>query len=293
MTDLDNGADVRERFDRAMADLSAPEHLTQAVLADGHRLRRRRRVLTAATGTAAAAGVGVGALIIVSVLGGSGTSTQPGFATQPPAQTNGPSTAPPSDGPDPDPFPDFPAGWWDQPSDQLLQGLQQALPAGVTIQSSEPDPGDAGWLHATLSGPAGPGGLEIMLAMPDLEEIPDPVTTTDADGNEGIAMLSTGASNLSRVTCGHQARYAGTCEEILDAGGEPVGRLTSMLQDDTITFYEATLLGPRGGLVYISAWNATDEKPGPNTPPSSPIPPLTLDQLRDMVQDPAWTAYQP
>jgi hypothetical protein len=146
---------------------------------------------------------------------------------------------------------------------------------------------------ATLAGPAGPGGFQMILSMPDLEELPDPVTTTDAEGNEATTMWAQGPSNPSRVTCGKQARYADDCEEIVDADGSPVGRLTSFLQDGTVTFYEATLLGPDGGLVYLSAWNATDGKPGPGTPTSAPVPPLTLEQLRALVQDPVWTSYQP
>ena len=106
-------------------------------------------------------------------------------------------------------------------------------------------------------------------------------------------MLAQGRSNLSRVKCGQQSRYTDTCEEIVDADGEPVGRLTSTLQDGTITFYEATRLGPDGGLIYMSAWNATDGKPGPDTAPSADVPPLTVGQLRALVQDPFWTSYTP
>ena len=82
MTDLDHGADLRERFDRAMHDLSAPDGLTDAALTNGHRLRRRRRVLTASTGVAAAAAV---AALVTASLGGGAPSTGPQVATQPPA----------------------------------------------------------------------------------------------------------------------------------------------------------------------------------------------------------------
>ncbi len=291
MTDLDNGADLRERFDHAMHDLSAPDNLTSAVLTDGHRLRRRRRVLTVSTGVAAAAVI---TALVAANLGGSAPSTGPEVATQPPPSTEGPApdVPAPSDGPDADPFPDFPEGWWDQPADQLLENLEEALPDGVEVVDGDAflqDPGSG----ITLSGPAGPGGFQVMLYMPDLEEIPDPVTTTDAAGNEGTAIMAEGRSNLTRVKCGHQARYTDTCEEILNSDGVTIGRVDTILQDGTITFYEATLLGPEDGLVYLSAWNAVDEKPGPDTPTSAAVPPLTLEQLRAMVQDPAWTSYQP
>jgi hypothetical protein len=43
----------------------------------------------------------------------------------------------------------------------------------------------------------------------------------------------------------------------------------------------------------MSAWNATDSKPNADTPQSADVPPLTLEQLRAVVLDPAWTSYQP
>ena len=153
-------------------------------------------------------------------------------------------------------------------------------------------PGEAavatGWLSATLESVAGPGTIEIILYMPDLEESPNP---EEAEG--GLAMLPEGPGHQSRIRCGHQARYADTCEEIRNSAGVAIGRLTSVLQDGTITFYEASLLGPDGGLIYMSAWNATDAKPGPGTPASADVPPLSVEQLRELIQDPAWTSYQP
>jgi hypothetical protein len=312
MTDLDHGADLRGHIDRALADLSAPDGLTTAALSDGRRLRRRRRVLTAGGGVVAAAAV---TTLVVATLGGGAPSSEPRFATQPSASPT-PHSDTPSPGPDPSslpsgwldggegngPWPDLPEGWWDAPSDRLVEHLQGALPAGVAVTEHELAPSDRapgeadvspGWLHATLSSSTGPGDFEIIMYLPDLEETPDPVTTTDAAGNEGTTMFAQGRSNLSRVKCGHQSRYTDSCDEILDADGEHIGRLTSFLQDGTITFYEATLLGPDGGLLYLSTWNATDGKPGPDTTPSADVPPLTLGQLRALLQDPFWTSYRP
>ncbi len=294
MTDLDNGADLRERFDRAMNDVSAPEHLTAGVLNDGRRLRRRRRLLTGAGGVATAAAV---AAFVVAGLGSGSPSTVPGFATQPqaPKSSEKPITGLPSlapEGPN-GLLPEPPAGWWDAPADRLLQQLKAALPDGVEV--TEHDPGN-GSLGATLDAPAGPGGFQMILYPPDLDEdlIPEgPVTYTDSEGTEHTMIVANGVANARRIKCGQQANYTDACEEILNGDGVAIGRLTSFLQDDTITFYEATFLGPDGGMVYLTVWNATDEKPGLDTPASATVPPLTLEQLRELVQDPVWTSYQP
>jgi len=297
MTDLDNGADLRDRMDRATADLSAPDHLTVAVLSDGRRLRRRRRTLAAATGTAAAAVVA--AMVVVSLSGGT-ASTAGDVATQPSASTT-PDSGTPSTGPDPSdlpsgwldgegPFLDLPEGWWDAPGHLLSAQLQAALPDGVSVQESEADTGS---LLATLDSPTGQGGFQLLLYPPDPApgQVPDgPITYTDDAGTEHTMIMADGPSNLSHTKC--VPRFE-SCQEIVDSDGVRVGRVTSMLQDGTITFYEATLLGPEGGVVYLSAWNATDQKPGPDTPASADVPPLTLDELRGLVQDPVWTSYRP
>ncbi len=292
MTDLDNGADLRERMDRATADLLTPDGLADAVLTDGRRLRRRRRALTAATGTAAAAVVA--ALVTVSL--GGGTATTAGdVATQPtptPAPSGGLPSAWVSDDSQAEPY-QPPAGWWDAPGHLLASRLQLALPDGVSVEKSEED---AGSLLSTLDSPTGPGGFQLILYPPDPEQgaVPEgPVTYTDGAGNEHTAVYADGPANRSRAECGPQAGYTDTCEVITRSDGVGVGRVTTTLQDGTITFYEATLLGPDGGLVYLSVWNATDEKPGPGTPTSAEVPPLTLDQLRGLVQDPVWTSWQP
>ena len=129
MTDLDPGADLRERFDHAMHDLSAPDGLTDAALTDGHRLRRRRRVLTASTGVAAAAAV---AALVTASLGGGAPSTGPQVATQPPhprpEQRTSPTDAPPDlDAP----------GWWSMPAPTMAQELAALLPDGMQLTDAE------------------------------------------------------------------------------------------------------------------------------------------------------------
>lgn len=279
MTDLDHGADLRERMDAATTDLVTPAGLTDAVLSDGRRLRRRRRTL-AASGGVVAAGV-VAALVAVNLGGGTAT-TGTDVATQPPAPPAAtvtvPGDTPSSWNGEGDPFPEPPPGWWDAPGHLLAAQLQVALPDGVSVARSEED---TGFLQAELDAPDGPGRFEVILYPPDL-----------AAGEERTTGNARGPGHRSRTKCGLQARYADTCEELTDRDGRTIGRVVTFPQHQ-VTFYEATLLGPDGGLVYLATWNATDEKPGTGTEPSSETPPLTPEQLRDLVQDPAWTSYEP
>ena len=271
MTDLDHGADLRERIDIAMSGVSAPAGLTETAIAGGHRLRRRRRTLTAVSGAAAAAVV----VLLASSIGGGSPSTGPQIATEPPASPNV-DTMTPSPGPEGDSSsPDLPPGWWDAPADRLLEQLETALPAGVEVVDHELAPSDrapgepdvsAGWLSATLSSPTGIGDFEVILYPPDDEPAPG---------------------------CGPRAAYTDTCKVVLGSDGTFIGRLTTTLQDRTITFYEVSLIGPEGGRIYLSTWNANDGKPGPDTQQSAPVPPLTPKQLRELALDPAWTSYRP
>jgi hypothetical protein len=303
MTDLDHGADLRERIDRAMSDLSAPEGLTPAVLTEGHRLRRRRRVLTSATGLAAAAVV---AGLVVANVGGGTPSTETGFATEPSAQPSvdqpSPSAGLPSLAPETDlESYEPPPGWWDMPSEQMAAHLEQLLPEGVTAsevvtESDDPAPGqdpiNSGWLHATLEGDAGPGGFEIILYPPELDNVPDPVTTTDAEGNENTQMYAEGTSYQQRTNCPGNLIRPDSCVEITGGGGVHIGR-ESVTTTRGVTVHEVVVNGPDGGLVYFATSNSTDDKWGALSTVSANEPPLALDQLRELALDPVWTSYQP
>jgi hypothetical protein len=42
------------------------------------------------------------------------------------------------------------------------------------------------------------------------------------------------------------------------------------------------------GAVYAAAFNSVDHKPGPGSAVSADQPPLTLDQLEDLVRNDTW-----
>ena len=301
MTDLDPGADLRERIDLAMSDLSAPAGLTETALTDGRRLRRRRRTLTAASGLAVTAVV---AAIVIPNLGGGSPRTEPDLATQPPAPSEK-SPSPSADGQTPSlapedgsPFPELPAGWWDMPSTEMVAVLEALLPEGVSVveaetrrETGDPDdpwePADGG-LHGILEGPDGPGTFQIILYGPDPTELPDPVTTTDAAGNEHTKAYGGSPTNRSRIKC---RRYHDTCDPITDASGDQVGLVASNVERGT-SYFDVALLGPDGGALYFFVADSTGEKPGYEAP-TADTPPLTPDQLRSLAEDPAWTSYTP
>lgn len=290
MTDLDHGADLRERFDRATADLLTPDGLADAVLADGRRLRRRRRGLTLAGGGVAAAAV---AAIVLANLGGGPATTGQDVADQSTPSPTPPRTATATSGlPSPGadnlgaPGSERPEGWWDVPSTDLVDVLEGLLPSGVSVVEAETrietgDPDDpwapgTGGLHGVLEGPSGPGTFQVILYPPDAS------TSDELVREPGAATLR------SRITC--RAYHEG-CQPITDADGVQVGRVATDTERGT-AYYDAVLLGPDGGAVYLAVMNSSGEKPG-YEPPSADVPPLTVDQLRELVQDPAWTSYTP
>jgi hypothetical protein len=303
MTDLDHGADLRERFDRAMNDLSAPDGLTDAVLTDGHRLRRRRRVLTVSTGVAAAA---AGPVVDPASLGAGNPSTGPQVATQPPAP--GPSSAPPTEAPL-----DLDApGWWSMPATTMALELASRLPDGMQLTDAEtvntdPAPGEPtremeGYLTAVLrSAEGGPGKINMVLyspaaaaPAPDVSTggVPSPLTETDADDNATVHVE--GPTATERTTC--DPEWLNTpienCKELTDDAGEPIGRVL----DSTVggvRSLSVDLLTADGGVVLVNVANTLDDKWPDGATPSADDVPLDLATLRAIAEDPVWTAYQP
>jgi hypothetical protein len=196
----------------------------------------------------------------------------PATTSQPPRTATATSGLP-SPGPDDlgDPGSVRPEGWWDVPSTQLVPVLEDLLPDGTglveaetRIETGDPDdpwaPGTGG-LHGVLETSGGPGTFQVILYGPDAQ---------------------------NRIRC---RPYLDTCHPITDADGVRIGRVAADLERGTM-YNDVAVLGPNGGVVYIAVMNATGEKPG-YEPPSADRPPLTLGQLRDLAQNPAWTSYRP
>ena len=218
MTHLDDGADLRAVMDRSLRDLDAPDHCGPAALASGRRIRTRRRVTLSLTGVAAVAAV---AALTLPALGGAGDagaqfagdpssapvpSEGPGLPSVVPEGSGLPSEAPEGSGISTE----LAEGWWSAPGTRLAEQLERVLPDGVIVESVDttvegvPAGSDAesiGGLHGILSASTGPGAFQIILYGPEPDELPDPVTTTDAAGNEHTTATAESPSMQHRIKC--------------------------------------------------------------------------------------------
>ena len=304
MTEHDNGADLRERFDYAMNDLSAPEHLTVGVLNDGRRLRRRRRILVGAGGVATAAAV---TAIVVATLGGGSTSAETDFATQPSAPKasangNGDQSGLPSPGPDDVEwtYPDRPDGWWNMPATTMAAELAELLPEGMELTDAETTntdraPGEAkreleGYLTAVLR-PAegGPGKVNMIFSPPNSGE-PVPPVETLPDGN--MRMFGQDATPAEMTSCDPDwIANPEDCTEILDDDGNPIGRVLDSTGNG-VRSLSVDLLTADGAVIMINVANTLADKWPTGATPSADEVPLDLAELRAIAENPVWTSYE-
>lgn len=294
---------VREVLDSAMTGTRPPLGLPGAALSRGRRLRTRRRV--AVTGAVAAAGV-LAAVAAPWLAGSTGTDARGRaddlVATQPPA-----------------PLPRQPAGWWDMPSTDMVDAVRAIAPDGVIVTDPGPLEADTpeggpgkGWIDPVLTSPQGSGRLNVML-YPEVRRV-----TLDAD--EGTVLAPTSGSDpgcaapeLSdasacvdvpegqevqvdgteedRLSCDVEREGRTQCAQIRDGAGTVVGRRLTSTWGDVVT-HEVVLVRD-GGTVYAASANSDDEKWGVGSPIAAARPPLTLDQLEDLVRNDVWVSYRP
>lgn len=255
---------VREVIDSAMAHTRPPHDLSGTALARGRRLRARRRLGVAAA--AVAAGVAVGAAG-TWLGGGAGSATRVDdlVATQPPA-------------PEPS-LPTAPAGWWDMPATEMVDAVRAIAPDGVTLtdpgplEADSPEGGPAhGSIVSHLAAATGPGSLNVILS-------PGPTP--------GLGRVGTDVD----VSCDEQLSGRVECTELRDDQGSLVGRRLVNRWGGTVT-REVTLRRD-GGTVYAASANTLDDKWGADSPLSAEVPPLTLDDLEDLVRNDVWVSYHP
>jgi len=189
----------------------------------------------------------------------------------------------------PAPVPEAPRGWWDMPATEMVGTVEAILPDGVTVtapgplEADTPEGGPAhGWINVHLTGSAGPGRLNVSL-YPEVAE--------GAEGDEGDELVVTASEPSSDIGCGAEHSGRTTCVQIHDDRGTVIGRrLTNRWGGTLMT---EVVLRRDGGTVYAASANTLDDKWGADSPVSAQRPPLTLDQLEDLVRNDAWVSYRP
>lgn len=294
---------VREVIDSAMSGTRPPLDLSSAALTRGRRLRARRRVVLASTAVAATV---LAAVAAQQVLPGDSSTARDGsdlVATQGPA-----------------PLPEAPHGWWDMPAAEMVTTVEAILPDGVVVTSPGPLEADTpeggpahGWIDAQLVGATGPGSLNVSL-YPDADdtvtvteegtaiaptsssdsgceapELDSATSCTEVPEGEEVVVAPSGPS--SDISCGEELSGRTTCVQLRDEQGTVVGRrLTNRWGGTVMT---EVVLRRDGGTVYAASANTLDDKWGADSFLSAQRPPLTLDQLEDLVRNDAWVSYVP
>jgi hypothetical protein len=274
-------AELRDLLERAMTGTPTPTGIGSHALRHGRRLRARRRTGIAAGAVAASA---VAALILPATLGGdSATVVDP--AGKPSNSATVPVQEPPSG--------ERPDGWWDMPATEMITAVEAILPDGITVTDPGPLAADtpeggpaSGWIAPQLNGATGPGLLNVVL-WPDFAAV-------DVESTEPGEAQATGEPSPSvdysgpdgRIDCPGNLGKPAQCFEIVDKAGRHVGR-RSVTQHKGLLTFEVVLLRSKGA-VYAAAFNSVDDKPGPGSVLSAEQPPLTLDQLEDLVRNDTW-----
>ena len=273
---------VREVLDAAMSGARPPLDLPSAALSRGRRLRTRRRLAVAGT----VAAVGVLAAVAAPLLAPGSVQTRPGgdgdglVATQPPA-----------------PLPTQAAGWWDMPATDMVTAVEAIAPDGVLVtdpgplEADTPEGGPAsGSINPEVSGPRGPGRVNVVL-WPDW-----------GGGSQESGAAANGATAEPTpaepyvgpdgwLDCPGNLIDPQQCTVLHDAEGRTVGRRSVSRSGDLVVL-EVTLRRD-GGTVYAASVNSLDDKPGAGSAVSAPRPPMTLDELEDLVRNDVWVSYRP
>ena len=161
----------------------------------------------------------------------------------------------------------------------MIHAVETILPDGVVVI----DPGSVGVgtpdgdlasssIDPDLEGPAGPGSINIIL-------YPGPAQGTGEIGTDVEA-------GCGGVRTSDRAR----CEELLDTAGDVIGRRLTERWAGGVVINEVVLRRD-SGTVYAASANTRDDKWGADSPRSASRPPLTLDQLEDLVRNDVWVSY--
>lgn len=268
---------VRDVIDTAMSGTRPPLDLPAAALTRGRRLRARRRVAVASAAVAASVLVAMAAAWTSPST--RGTSGQDVMATQPPA-----------------PAPTALQGWWDMPAREMVDAVEAILPDGVTLidpgplVADTPEGGPAsGSINSQLVGPGGPGQVNVVLWRDFTPDTPDPAAEAGATAEPTPDGHYNGPDGW--LECPGNLGNPQQCTLLRDDAGVVIGRRSVSRIFDLLVF-EVHLVR-NDGAVYAASANTIDDKWDTDSPVSANRPPLSLDQLEDLVRNDVWVSYHP
>jgi hypothetical protein len=276
---------------RAVDDLRPPvERLRHATVTEGRRIRRRRHGVAVLGGVAAAA-----ALAVLVAPGAGGPSAERSHVADDPSPSASPAPTPVPPGHEP------PAGFWSMPSTEMRERLRDLLPdgahlSGVQLAPSDRGPGEPavskGWVLARVArdGIAGESTIELMLWSPGHSQFTETYAPDGSSPDATATAVVSGPSDLELTSCpGNLTSYT-SCTDVTEHGVH-VGRTSDLVSGD-VTQREVTVEAGTG-LVYAALANTTDDKWGPDSPPSGAAPALTSDELLAIATAATWTDWTP
>ena len=271
--------ELRDLLERTMTGTAVPTTIGPQALRHGRRLRTRRRVVGLAASAVAASAAAI--LILPAIVGGG-----PASVIDPAGEPSASASEPPQESP---PLGEVPEGWWSMPSVDMVSTAEAILPDGVTVTSPGPLTADteeggpgAGFINAIVSGPVGPGRLNVML----LPTVASATTGRENDASGDGTEMADGDGQASYISCAAEHIGQTQCTQLRNVNGAVIGRRLVNHSGDVVT--NQVSLRRNGGIVYAAAANTIDDKWGAQSPASADQPPLTLDQLEDLVRNDTW-----
>lgn len=173
------------------------------------------------------------------------------------------------------------------PATDMVTAVQAILPDRVLVTSSGPLTAETatspamGYIAPRLSGPTGPGQLHVVLS-PMVDPVADSLTA-ETDPIDAEPTLPGG----NDIHCPKNLSSRAQCSELTTADGTLTGRRTSITSGSVTTL--EVVLRRDGGTIYAAATNRLDPEQGQQSSGvSADQPPLTLDQLEDLVRNDTW-----
>lgn len=289
---FDYGRDpgLRERMQRAVGGLQAPDVVPLAI-ARGRRQRARRRALQGAGAVAAATALVLTVPAVAQDWSGPdrGPSETP-VASDPSTATS----APPSGRPGPDDCATAETGWWSKSSEQIKAELAALLPAGTQVGETN-DAAVGLWAGNVVTGDDADFTSVTLLPPPGVR---GPWVTLQEAADEGPCAAGANKPSQPVQPCEESAGLV-TCEEIRSGSGELIGIVAGQVEHDYVngqeqdtdrTYVYATIAVPGGGHVEVySAEGTRADRPHTVHDPAD-VPALTAAQIRGIVTDPVWTS---